>query len=67
MIPPIEFHLMMGIVNHLVKFLKETCPDVSKWLAGLKIVAQPCHGDRLQGPECQKILKKLDCLQELAK
>ena len=40
-------HLMMGIVNHLLKFLKETRPDVSKWLAEIKVVGQPYHGGQL--------------------
>ena len=26
LITPMELHLMMGVVNHLKKFLKETCP-----------------------------------------
>ena len=57
---------MMRVVNHLLKFLKEAWPDVSKRLDEIKVVAQPYHGGQLEGPECQRILKKLHSLQQFA-
>ena len=63
MIPPMELHLMMGVVSHLIKFLKEKWPQLAQWLLEMTIVAQPYHGGQLEGPECRKILKIFTCMQ----
>ena len=55
-ISPMELHLLLGVMNHLYKFLPKS----------LNIKCQPIHGDQFAGNECRKLLKNVDVLQQLA-
>ena len=66
-IPPIELHLLLGIVNYLFKNLSEHWPRAKQWPALLHIQLQPHHGGQLAGNECHKLLQNFDILQRLAK
>ena len=47
-----ELHLIMGVFNHLIKFLGGKWQDVSIWLKEMKTVSQTYHGGQFEGPEC---------------
>ena len=51
-IPPMELHLLLGVVNHLLKFLKSTCPHLEEWLKHLGVAPEPYHGGQFAGPPC---------------
>ena len=65
-IPPMELHLLLGIVNHLFKNLSELWPGAKQWPALLHIQLQPYHGGQFAGNECHKHLQNVDILQRLA-
>ncbi|XP_047125706.1 uncharacterized protein LOC124807639 isoform X1 [Hydra vulgaris] len=66
LIPPMELHLLLGVVNHLFKILKNLWPKADEWLQALHIKYQPFHGGQFEGNSCNKLLKNLDLLQILA-
>nr|XP_047146733.1 uncharacterized protein LOC124819298 [Hydra vulgaris] len=66
LISPMELHLLLGVVNHLFKILKDSCPKADEWLQALHIQHQPFHGGQFEGNSCNKLLKNLDLLQTLA-
>ena len=65
-IPPMELHLLLGVVNHLYKNLSNIWPECKNWPEALNIPLQPFHGGHFQGNHCQKLLKNVDILQEKA-
>ncbi len=65
-IPPMELHLLLGIVNHLFKNLSELWPGAKEWPTLLHIQLQPYHGGHFAGNECHKLLQNIDILQRLA-
>lgn len=65
-IPPMELHLLLGIVNHLFKNLSELWPGAKEWPTLLHIQLQPYHGGHFAGNECHKLLQNLDILQRMA-
>ena len=65
-IPPMELHLLLGIVNYLFKMLKTAWSDADKWPAALHIQPSPYHGGQFEGNECRKLLKNVDVLHQLA-
>ena len=66
LIPPMELHLLLGVVNHLYKSLKNVWPKASQWPAALYIDEEPFHGGHFAGNQCYKLLNNLDLLQHLA-
>ncbi|XP_065641664.1 uncharacterized protein LOC105847267 isoform X1 [Hydra vulgaris] len=62
-IPPMELHLLLGVVNHLYKNLCKIWPGAEKWPASLRIPIQPYHGGHFNGNDCMKLLRGLDKLQ----
>ena len=65
-IPPMELHLLLGVVNHLFRALKEEWLKADEWPKALHIKPQPFHGGQFAGNECRKLLKNVDILQRLA-
>ena len=65
-LPPMELHLLLGVVNHLLQSLSKIWTHAPEWLALLHIQQQPFHGGQLAGNECRKLLKNLDALERLA-
>ena len=55
-IPPMELHLLLGIVNHLFKNLSELWSGGKQWPSLLHIQLQPYHGEQFAGNECHKLL-----------
>ena len=64
-IPPMELHLLLGVVNHLFKILKAASIGAVKWPAALHIQLSPYHESHFDGNECRKLLKNVDVLQQL--
>ena len=51
LIPPMELHLLLGVLNNLLKSLKDSWPNTDKWLAVLHIQIKRYHGGQLAGHE----------------
>ena len=66
LIPPMELHLLLGVVNHIYKTLKTAWPRATEWPASLHINEEPFHGGHFAGNDCHKLLQNLDLLQHLA-
>ena len=64
-IPTMELHLLLGVVNHLFKILKTAWVEDVKWPAALNIQLSPYHEGMFDGNECQQLLKNADVLQQL--
>lgn len=43
-IPPMELHLLLGVVNHIFKNLCDLWPRAKEWPPSLHIPIQPYHG-----------------------
>ena len=43
-ISPIVLQLQLGVMNRLLKSLKDSWPNTDKWLAALHIQIKPYHG-----------------------
>ena len=43
LIPPMELHLMLGVVNHLFMALRDIWPKADDWPILLHIQPQPYH------------------------
>ena len=65
LIPGMELHLLLGVVNHLFKNLVQCWPEVRDRLAKLKLQMQPFHGSQFTGNECSKLLQSVDILQRM--
>ena len=65
-IPPMELHLMLGIVNHLFQQLQSIWPQCKEWPKKLHIQEQPYHGGHFAGNDCHKLLQNVDLLQQMA-
>ena len=65
-IPPMELHLLLGVVNHLFKNLCDLWPDAKQWPTTLHLSIQPLHGGHFNGNNCLKLLRGLDCLKQIA-
>jgi hypothetical protein len=50
-IPPMELHLLLCIVNHLFKNLSDLWPGAKEWPTLLHIQLQPYHGELFAGNE----------------
>ena len=64
-IPQMELHLHLGVVNHLFKILKFAWIEAVKWPAALHIQLRPYHEGQFDRNECRKLLKNADVLQQL--
>ena len=64
-IPPMELHLLLGIVNHLYKSMLKIWPEGKDWPLLLKLKLQPYHGGEFVGNDCHKLLKNIDVLQRI--
>jgi hypothetical protein len=64
-IPPMELHLLLGIVNHLFKNLLQCWAGATEWTSKLNIQMQPFHGGQFAGNDCHKLLQNVDLLQKL--
>ena len=51
---------MIGVVNYILKCLKNVLDSLNEWLTNHHINPQPCHGGQFNDPDCRKILKKSD-------
>ena len=65
-IPPMELHLMLGIVNHLFQQHQSIWPQCKEWPKKLHIQEQPYHGGHFAGNDCHKLLQNVDLLQQMA-
>ena len=65
-IPPMELHLLIGVVNHLFKNLCQVWQNADEWPKMINIQQQPFHGGQFAGNECRKLLRNVDSLQQLA-
>ena len=59
-IPPMELHPLLGIVNPLFKNLSGLCPGAKEWPAEFHIQLQPYQVKRFKGNDCHKLLKNID-------
>lgn len=66
LIPPMELHLLLGIVNHLFKALIHLWPMADQWPTSLHLSPEPYHGGQFTGNACHKLLKNVDLLQRMA-
>ena len=66
LIPPMELHLLLGVVNHYFKVLKDVWPKADDWLQALHIKQHPFYGGHFVGNDCNKLLKNLDLLQTIS-
>ena len=66
-IPPIELHILLGIVNYFFKNISDLWPGAKEWPAELHIKLQSYHGGHFKGNDCHKLLKNIDILQRIAK
>ena len=64
-IPPKELHLLLGVVNHLIKTLYDLWPKAKEWPSSLHIPIQPFHGGHFNGNDCMKLLRGVSKLQLL--
>ncbi|XP_065683561.1 uncharacterized protein LOC136096352 [Hydra vulgaris] len=64
-IPPMELHLLLGVVNHLIKYLVQVFPKTKQWLDSIHIQMQPFHGGHFNGKDCMKVLRKIEELMQL--
>ena len=51
-IPPMELHLLLGVVNHLFKNLCDLWPDAKQWPTTLHLSIQLFHGGHFNGNDC---------------
>ena len=65
-LPPMELHLLLGVVNHLLQSPSKIWTHAPEWLALLHIQQQPFLGGQLAGNERRKLLKNADVLERLA-
>ena len=65
-IPPMELHLLLGVVNHLIKTLCDLWPKAKEWPSSLHIHIQPFHGGHFNGNDCMKLLRGVSKLQLLS-
>ena len=63
-IPPPEFHLLLGPVNHLIEALSKVWPGGIRWLESLNLIKAEYFGGTFEGNECRKILKNVKSLKE---
>ena len=66
LIPPMELHLMLRVINNLFKPLRDIRPKADNWSRLLHIQSQPHHGGQFADNECHKFLKNFNLLQKLA-
>ena len=64
-IPPMELHLLLGIVNHMFKGLIKCWPDGEFWPQRLHIKIEKYHGGEFVGNDCLKLLKNINILEEM--
>lgn len=69
-VPPMELHLMLGIVNHILcnkHFgLATLSPKVAQeWASRLHLEQEGYHGGMFSGPACHTFLKNVDMLQRI--
>ena len=70
LVPPMELHLMLGVVNdlydHLDKQLEENnCPiTANDWSAPLGLKRLHYHGGQFNGNQCKKLLSNTKILEE---
>lgn len=65
LIPPMELHLLLGVVNHLFKGLTKLYPGAAEWPLKLHIKMEDYHGGEFVGNDCRKLLKNVNILNEL--
>lgn len=65
LIPPMELHLMLGVVNRLFKALLRVWQGASEWPTQLHLNHQPYHGGDFVGNDCKKLLNNIDLLSDL--
>ena len=61
-----ELHLLLGVVNHLIKTLCDLWPKAKEWPSSLHIPIQPFHGGHFNGNDCMKLLRGVSKLQLLS-
>lgn len=63
-IPPLELHLMLGVVNtvfdHMIEEFKD---ETMAWAKFCNVERDVTHGSGLNGNSCKKLLDKLDILR----
>ena len=64
--PPMEPHLLRGMVNHLYKNLTSIWPECKTKPDGLYIPLHPFHDGHFHENYCQKLLKNVDIFQQKA-
>ena len=62
-IPPPELHILMGIVNHIVKHLEGTWPEFEQWRIKQLITKHGYQGGGYDGNNCRKILRAVKALE----
>ena len=65
-LPPIELHLLLGVVNHVFQKMKSVWPNAEKWPTSLNMKLGPYHGGMFEGNDCRKLLQNVYRLQQLA-
>ena len=61
-----ELHLLLGVVNPLIKTLCDLLPKAKEWTSSLHIPIQPFHGGHFNGNDCMKLLRGVSKLQLLS-
>ena len=64
-IPPMELHLLLGLVNHLIKTLFDLRLKAKEWPSSLHIPIQTFHSGHFNGNNCMKLLRGVSKLQLL--
>ena len=63
--PPMELHLMLGIVNYLFQQLQSIWPQSKEWTKRVDIQEQPYHSCHFVEIDCHKLLQNMDLLQKM--
>lgn len=66
-IPPPEFHLMLGTVNSIYKKMQRDFPQVcEKWVKYCAVEREAFHGGSFNGNSCRRLLSKVDYLRSVS-
>ena len=61
-----KLHLLLGVVNHLIKTFCDLRPKAKEWHSSLHIPFQPFHGGHFNGNDYMKLLRGVTKLQLLS-
>jgi hypothetical protein len=69
-VPPMELHLLLGLVNRLYDELDQRIFRIDgisaqQWADTLSVRRSPYHGSQFNGNECERLLDGVDILRQM--